>query len=107
MSLPFPILSELVPYSPSKNLTHFLFPFHRAMAKDAFEQAHTSPTEEQRLLSHLVLKLLLASQDILAVAFNGPTSVSLLLPGSLLLLPHFPNLTSDHTKGLKLMRSAI
>ena len=100
MSLLSPILSELIPYSPSNNLTPFLFPFHRSMAKDAFERTHTSPTQGQRLLSYLALKLLLASQDILTIAFNGPASVSLLLPGSLLLLPHVLNLTSERTPGL-------
>lgn len=78
MSLPFPILSELVPYSPSKNLTLPL-PFSQSNGKRCFWASPHQSLLRAKLLSHLALKLLLASQDILAVAFNGPASVSLLL----------------------------
>lgn len=68
---------------------------------------HSNPTKQQELLSYLVFKLLLAFQDILTIALNGPVSLSLLLPGNLLLLPHLLNLTNKHTLWLELSRSAI
>ena len=70
------------------------------MAIDASEQTQTHLTLKQRLFSYLMLKFLLALQDILTVGLNGPASVLLLLPGSLLLLPYLLNLTSEHTAGL-------
>lgn len=91
---------HLSPTSPCNDLTSFLFPFHRVKAIDASEQTRMSLNQKGRLLSYLMLKFLLALQDILTVALDGPASVSLLLPGSLLLLPHLLNLTTEYTAGL-------
>lgn len=50
--------------------------------------ANPLQSQQQQLFSYLLFKLLLTSQDILTIALHGPVSLSLLLPGNLLLLPH-------------------
>lgn len=75
---------------PLKNLTPFLFPFHRAMAKDAFEQAHHQSYWGAKLLSHLALKLLLAWQGHPGSSFQWSCVGVSLAPGQPAASPSSP-----------------